>query len=117
MIGYIWTRESNLFDKEKYSIKSQLDACREAAQADGVTIAREFQVQFSGRDLWAIPELTELREIVQRESGPKRIYCYSQDRLVRGEEGPEIFWLLFEFRRSATEVVILKNPVDLKSIA
>ena len=117
MIGYIWTRESNLYDREKYSMKSQLDACREAAQADGIEIAREFQVQFSGVDLWTIPELTELREIVKQTEGSKRIYCYSQDRLARGEEGPEIFWLLFELRRAGAEVVILKNPVDLGNIA
>jgi len=36
MIGYIWTRESNIYDEEKYSIKSQIDVCREAARADGV---------------------------------------------------------------------------------
>lgn len=117
MIAYIWTRESNLYDKERYSIKSQLDACREAAKADGVEVAREFSVQFSGRDLWAIPELTELRELIQRTEGPKRIYCYSQDRLVRGEEAFDIFYLIVEFRRYGAEVKALKSPLDMKNIA
>lgn len=115
--AYIWTRESNIHDAEKYSIKSQLDACREAALADGVEVAREFQVQFSGRDLWAIPELTELRELIKRGDGPKRIYCYTQDRLVRGEEAFDIFYLLVEFRRAGAEVRFIRNPVDLKNIA
>lgn len=117
MIGYIWTRESNLYDKEKYSIKSQLDALRELAEADGVEIAREFQVQFSGRDLWAIPELTELRELVKQTDGPKRIYCYTQDRLVRGQEAFDIFYLIVEFRRYNTEVKVLKNQLDMRNIA
>jgi site-specific DNA recombinase len=118
MIGYIWTRESDRFDKEVYSLKSQIEACRAAAEADGVKVEREFRVQFSGRDLHAIPELSELRELVKRAPAePKRVYCYSQDRLVRGEEAFDIFYLLVEFRRANTEVRFVKNPVDVRSIA
>lgn len=120
MIGYIWTRESNVYDEEKYSIKSQLDACREAAQADGVDVTpdREYEVQFSGRDLRAIPELKQLRETLERNKGERqRIYCYTQDRLIRGEEAEDIFYLLVEFRHFNAEVKFLKNPLDLTTIA
>lgn len=57
MIGYIWARESNQDDVEVYSLKSQFDACREAAATDGVpvTAEREFRAQFSGRDFDANP--------------------------------------------------------------
>lgn len=120
MIGYIWTRESNIYDEEKYSIKSQLDACREAARADGVDVAkeREFEVQFSGRDLRAIPELGQLRATLQQHKDEKqRVYCYTQDRLIRGEEAEDIFYLLVEFRHFNAEVRFIKNPLDLTTIA
>jgi site-specific DNA recombinase len=120
MIGYIWTRESNVYDEEKYSIKSQFDACREAARADGVEVStdREFEVQFSGRDLRAIPELTQLRETLQRNKAERQIvYCYAQDRLIRGEEAEDIFYLLVEFRHFNAQVRFIKNPPDLTTIA
>lgn len=120
MIGYIWTRESNVYDEEKYSIKSQLDACREAARADGVEVVadREFEVQFSGRDLHAIPELRELCEtLALNRHERQRVYCYTQDRLIRGEEAFDIFYLLVTFRRLNAEVKFIRNPVDLKTIA
>lgn len=120
MIGYIWTRESNVYDEEKYSIKSQLDACREAAKADGVEVTpeREYEVQFSGRDLRAIPELSALRETLQRNKESRQIvYAYTQDRLIRGEEAEDIFYLLVEFRHFNATVRFIKNPLDLTTIA
>jgi DNA invertase Pin-like site-specific DNA recombinase len=120
MIGYIWTRESNLYDEEKYSIKSQLDACREAAAADDVSVTpdREYEVQFSGRDLRAIPELSQLRAALEQHKSERQIvYCYAQDRLIRGEEAEDIFYLLVEFRHFNTEVRFIRNPLDLTTIA
>lgn len=120
MIGYIWTRESNVYDEEKYSIKSQLDACREAAKYDGVDVAkdREYEVQFSGRDLRAIPELSQLRAELERNKADRQVvYCYTQDRLIRGEEAEDIFYLLVEFRHFNAEVRFIKNPLDLTTIA
>jgi DNA invertase Pin-like site-specific DNA recombinase len=120
MIGYIWTRESNQDDKEVYSLKSQIDACRQAAVADGVpvTAEREFRVQFSGRDLRDIPELRHLRSTLERNSHEKqRVYCYTQDRLLRGEEAEDIFYLLVEFRHFNAEVKFIRNPLDLTTIA
>lgn len=120
MIGYIWTRESNQDDVEIYSLKSQLDACREAAAADGVpvTTEREFRVQFSGRDLRAIPEMRQLRTALERNSHEtQRVYCYTQDRLIRGEEAEDIFYLLVEFRHFNAEVRFIKNHFDMKNIA
>jgi DNA invertase Pin-like site-specific DNA recombinase len=124
MIGYIWTRESNQDDEEIYSIKSQLDACREAAAADGVLVTkeREFRVQFSGRDFDAIPEMRELRSALERNSHEKQIvYCYTQDRLIRGVDAAEggamdIFYLIVEFRRFNADVKFIRNPVDTKSL-
>ena len=120
MIGYIWTRESNVYDEEKYSLKSQLDACREAAKGDGIEVGKEheYQVQFSGRDLRKIPELSQLRGILERNKDQRqRVYCYAQDRLIRGEEAEDIFYLLVEFRHFNAEVKFLKNPLDLSTIA
>ena len=124
MIGYIWTRESNQDDKEIYSIKSQLDACREAAAGEGVpvTAEREFRVQFSGRDFDAILEMRQLRSMLERNSHEKQIvYCYTQDRLIRGVDAAEggaidIFYLIVEFRRFNAEVKFIRNPVDTKSL-
>lgn len=120
MLGYIWTRQSNKYDKAVYSLESQLDACREAARKDGVEVGpdREYVVKFSGRDLRAIPELSQLRNTLERnKSERKRIYCYAQDRLIRGEEAEDIFYLLVEFRHFNAEVRFLKNPLDLSTIA
>jgi len=124
MIGYIWARESNQDDEEIYSIKSQLDACREVAAADGVPVEaeREFRVQFSGRDFDAIPEMRQLRSMLERNSHEKQIvYCYTQDRLIRGVDAAEggamdIFYLIVEFRRFNAEVKFIRNPVDTKSL-
>jgi DNA invertase Pin-like site-specific DNA recombinase len=124
MIGYIWARESNQDDEEIYSIKSQLDACREAAERDGVPVTpdREFSVQFSGRDFDAIPEMRRLRSALERNSHERQVvYCYAQDRLIRGVDAAEggaidIFYLIVEFRRFNAEVKFIRNPVDTRSL-
>lgn len=120
MIGFIWTRQSNKYDKAVYSLESQLDACREAARKDGVAVTpdREYIVKFSGVDLRKIPELTQLRTALERNKSHRQIiYCYTQDRLIRGEEAEDIFYLLVEFRHFNAEVKFLKNPPDLTTIA
>lgn len=119
MIGYIWARQSNKYDKAVYSLESQVDACREAARKDGVTVTpeREYVVKFSGVDLWAIPELAELRRAIERTPGSKRVYCYAQDRMARGEEGPEIFWIVYELRRHGADLKIILDPIDLGDFA
>lgn len=119
MIGYIWARQSNKYDKAVYSLESQIDACREAARADGVPVTpdREYFVKFSGVDLWAIPELADLQRSIERTPGPKRVYCYAQDRMARGEEGPEIFWIFYELKRYACDLKIILDPIDLTDFA
>lgn len=120
MIGYIWTRESNLYDEEKYSMKSQVEACLERARADGVTVPPEniYRVQFSGVDLFEIPELDQLFQRLETDrKTPKRIYCYRQDRMIRGKEGEEIFYITTRFRRASASVVFVQDGKDLDTIA
>lgn len=117
MTGIIWARESNQHDKNEYSIKSQIDACTARAEADGIPVAHTFIEKFSGRDLHRMPRLTEMRRLIEHTSGPKVIYVYAQDRLVRGEDAFDIFFLLVEFRRHNAEVRFILTPVDLTSIA
>ena len=112
-----FARESNLWDKNEYSLDVQVEANQDNAHRDGLTIAHSFREKHSGVDLWAMPELTRLRSLLQATPGRKIVYVYAQDRLVRGEEGEDIFWLLVEFRRYQTEVRFHLNPVDLSSIA
>jgi DNA invertase Pin-like site-specific DNA recombinase len=117
--GYVWARESNQHDNEIYSLTVQLETCLEMAQKDGVHVPRSniFKVQFSGVNLWAIPQLTELRAVLQSQPGRKVVYVYAQDRLVRGEQAEDVFWLLVEFRRYQAEVRFHLNPLDLSTIA
>ena len=112
-----FARESNIWDKNEYSLDVQTEANQANARRDGLTIAHSFREKYSGVDLWAMPELTRLRSLLQATPGRKVVYVYAQDRLVRGEEGEDIFWLLVEFRRYQTEVRFHLNPVDLTSIA
>lgn len=119
MVGYIWTRESNVYDEEKYSLKSQLDACIERAAEDGVSVPPEniYRVQFSGVDLFEIPELDQLFQRLEADKKtPKRIYCYRQDRMIRGKEGEEIFYITTRFRRARASVVFVKDGKDLDTI-
>lgn len=117
MTGIIWARESNQHDKNEYSIKSQVDACKARAAQDGIPVGHTFIEKFSGRDLHKMPRLTEMRRLLERADGPKVIYAYAQDRLVRGEDAYDIFFLLVEFRRHNAEVRFILNPVDLSNIA
>lgn len=119
MIGFIWARQSNKYDKAVYSLESQIDACRESARADGVPVTtdREYVVKFSGVDLWAIPELADLQRAIERTTGPKRVYVYAQDRMVRGEEGPEIFWIFYELKRYGADLKIILDPIDLSDFS
>lgn len=112
-----WARESNQYDKNEYTLDAQIEANRRNAERDGLTISHTFREKWSGVDLWAMPQLTRLRSLLQATPGKKIIYVYAQDRLVRGEEGEDIFWLLVEFRRYQAEVRFHLNPVDLTSIA
>jgi site-specific DNA recombinase len=119
MLGIIFARESNRYDKTVYSLKSQVEACLERARADGVPVTEKyvFREQFSGRDLRKMPKLAEMRKILERTPGPKVIYCYSQDRLVRGEDSFDIFYLLVEFRHFDTELRLILNPIQPRDIA
>lgn len=112
-----WARESNQYDKNEYTLDVQVEANQRNAERDGLTISHTFREKFSGVDLWAMPQLTRLRSLLQATPGKKVVYVYAQDRLVRGEEGEDIFWLLVEFRRYQAEVRFHLNPVDLTSIA
>lgn len=112
-----WARESNVWDKNEYTLDAQMEANAANAARDGLTIAHTFRERYSGVDLWIMPELTRLRSLIQSTPGRKIVYVYAQDRLVRGEEGEDIFWLLVEFRRYQAEVRFHLNPVDMSSIA
>lgn len=112
-----FARESNVWDKNEYTLDAQIEANAANAARDGLTVSHTFREKFSGVNLWEMPELTRLRSLIQSTPGRKIVYVYAQDRLVRGEEGEDIFWLLVEFRRYQTEVRFHLNPVDLSSIA
>lgn len=112
-----FARESNVWDKNEYTLDAQIEANLENARRDNLAIAHTFREKYSGVDLWAMPELTRLRSLLQATPGKKVVYVYAQDRLIRGEEGDEIFWLLVEFRRYQTEIRFHLNPVDMTSIA
>jgi DNA invertase Pin-like site-specific DNA recombinase len=115
MIGVIFARESNRYDKTVYSLKSQVEACEGAAEAEGVEIAEVFREQFSGRDLAKMPKLGELRRFLQSTPGRKKVYCYAQDRLFRGRKGYHIFRVLSEFDEWETDVFFILDNVDTSS--
>jgi len=55
--------------------------------------------------------------MIERNSHEKqRVYCYTQDRLIRGEEAIDIFYLIVEFRHFNAEVKFIRNPVDTRSL-
>ncbi len=112
MIGVIFARESNRYDKTVYSLKSQVEACQEAAKAEGVEIIETFREQFSGRDLSKMPKLGELRRFLEATPGRKKVYCYAQDRLFRGRKGYHIFRVLSEFDEWETDVYFILDNVD-----
>lgn len=112
-----FARESNQWDKNEYTLDVQVEANAANAQRDGLQISHTFREKFSGVTLWNMPELTRLRSLLQATPGRKIVYVYAQDRLVRGEEGEDIFWLLVEFRRYGAEVRFHLNPVDTSTIA
>ncbi len=117
MIAISFARESNKFDKTAYSIKTQVDAIEQQAKADKTKITHTFIERFSGRDLRKMPKLNELRKLLKtHESEKKIVYVYAQDRLVRGEEAIDIFYLLVEFRHMNATLQIVKDPLDLNSI-
>jgi len=117
LIGIIFARESNRYDKTVYSLKSQVEACEAAAKADGVKIFRVFREQFSGRDLSKMPKLGELRQLLESTPGRKKVYCYAQDRLVRGRRGYHIFRILSEFDEWETDVFFIRDNVDTTTFA
>lgn len=120
MIAYVWARESNKYDRTVYSLTSQVEACVSAAQSDGLSVPEGniYRVKFSGRDLFRIPELRDLFARLEAEPAKKkRIYCYTQDRMVRGETGADIFYITTRFRHAGAEFVLVQRPKDLSSIA
>jgi site-specific DNA recombinase len=112
MIGVIFARESNRYDKTVYSLKSQVEACEKAAAAEGVEIIQTYREQFSGRDLGKMPKLGEMRQFLQSTPGRKKVYCYAQDRLFRGRKGYHIFRVLSEFDEWETDVFFILDNVD-----
>jgi hypothetical protein len=120
MNAYIWTRESNKYDKTVYSLTSQVEKCLAAARADGLAVPDEniYRVKFSGRDLFKIPELRDLFARLEAEpTKKKRVYCYSQDRMVRGETGADIFYITTRFRHAGAELILYQKPKDFGTIA
>lgn len=117
VIGINFVRESNQHDKNEYTLDAQEEANAANAARDGVPIKYIFREKFSGVNLFAMPKLNELRAILQSQPGRKIVYVYAQDRLVRGEQAEDVFWLLVEFRRYQAEVRFHLNPLDLSTIA
>lgn len=112
--GYIWARESNEHDKEIYSIKEQLDACLEQARRDGVLVPPEniFRVQFSGVDLFKIPELKLLWQRIEADDRPKVIYCWVQDRMLRGKKRTDIFYVTTRCREANAKLFLVKKQIE-----
>lgn len=117
VIGISFVRESNQHDKNEYTLDAQEEANAANAARDGVTLRYSFRERFSGVNLWEMPRLNELRAVLQSQPGRKVVYVYAQDRLVRGEQAEDVFWLLVEFRRYGAEVRFHLNPLDLTTIA
>ena len=65
VIGINFVRESNQHDKNEYTLDAQEEANAANAARDGVPIKYTFREKWSGVDLWAMPKLTELRQILQ----------------------------------------------------
>jgi hypothetical protein len=117
-IGFIWTRKSSKHDKTIITLDVQLDACLEQAKKDGVVVPPEniYKVRYSGVDLFAIPELNELkRRIAADPTQPKIVYAYVQDRLIRGEVGPDIFEITGPFRRANAKIFLVHTGVEITS--
>ena len=112
--GYIWARESNEHDKEIYSIKEQLDACLEQARRYGVLVPPEniFRVQFSGVDLFKIPELKLLWQRIEADDRPKVIYCWVQDRMLRGKKRTDIFYVTTRCREANAKLFLVKKQIE-----
>lgn len=120
MTPYIWTRESDVYDKEIYSIATQVEACLQRAAVDGLSVPESniYRVQKSGVDLFAIPQLADLFKRLEVDPKlPKRIYCYTQDRMIRGKAAADIFYITTRFRYANAELVLVRQPKDLTTIA
>lgn len=118
VIGFIWTRKSSRHDKAIITLDVQLDACLEQAKKDGVVVPPEniYRVRYSGVDLFAIPELNELKaRIAADPTQPKIVYAYVQDRLIRGEVGPDIFEITGPFRRANAKIFLVHTQVEITS--
>ncbi len=115
LVGYIWARESNEHDKEIYSIKEQVEGCLEQARRDGVFVPPEniFRVQFSGVDLFKIPELKTLWQRIEANERPKVIYCWVQDRMIRGKTRTDIFYISTRCREANTKLFLVKKQIEL----
>jgi len=117
-IGFIWTRKSNKHDKTVITLDVQLEACLKQAEKDGVHVPPEniYRVRFSGVDLFAIPELNELKKRIAADpTQPKIVYAYVQDRLIRGEVGPDIFEITGPFRRANAKIFLVHTQVEITS--
>lgn len=116
-VGYIWARESNESDEEIYSIQEQVDQCMAQADRDGVYVPPEnvFRVQFSGVNLFKIPELQTLWRRIESDSQPKIIYCWVQDRLIRGKARTDIFYITTRCREASTKLFLVKKQIELTS--
>lgn len=115
LIGYVWARESNEHDKEIYSIKEQVEQCLAQAKKDGVTVppGNIFRVQFSGVNLFKIPDLKRLWQRLEADERPKIIYCWVQDRMIRGKQASEIFYITTRLREANTKLFLVKKQIDL----
>jgi len=111
VIGISFVRESNQHDKNEYTLDAQEEANAANAARDGVTLRYSFRERFSGVNLWEMPRLNELRAVLQSQPGRKVVYVYAQDRLVRGEQAEDVFWLLVELLPFAFD---LRGGIKLK---
>ncbi len=113
--GFIWARESNEYDKEIYSIKEQVLGCLEQAEKDGVLIPPEniFRVQFSGVDVFKIPELKILWQRLELNEDPKIVYAWVQDRMLRGKAASDIFYISTRCRQANTKLFLVKKQIEL----
>lgn len=87
----------------------------EQARRDGVHVPAEniFQVQYSGVDLFKIPELNLLWQRLEADDSPKILYCWVQDRMIRGTRRTDIFYISTRCRVANTKLFLVKKQIEL----
>lgn len=105
----VYARISTKGQEDGASLESQIEACREYAERQGYTVAREVSEIFSGSYLFDRPLLNECREEI-RAGRYDALIVYDIDRLSRNV--PHLGILLDECQRFNTELLFVKTDFE-----